>query len=90
MGAVPKALQEFYAILADTLRLVTAVAVQKSPQPAKSFLQQHRFTVQAIFKQASRGLALDVAEELSRLILATDFLEVSGHAHGAAIESRLT
>ncbi|EME48008.1 hypothetical protein DOTSEDRAFT_51264 [Dothistroma septosporum NZE10] len=71
----PQALQEFYAILADTLRLVTAVAVQRSRQPAKLFLQQHRYTVQAIFKQASRGLALDVAEELSRLILATDFLD---------------
>lgn len=77
----PKALQEFYAILADTLRLITAVAVQKSPQPAKLFLQQNRFTVQAIFKQASRGLALDVAEELSRLILATDFLDVSEQIH---------
>lgn len=73
----PAALKEFYAILADVLRLVTAAVVSKGPQPGKAFLQKNRYTVQAIFKQASRGQAIGVADELQRLLLATDFLEVS-------------
>lgn len=72
----PTALKEFYAILADVLRLITAAVVSKGPQPGKAFLQKHRYTVQAIFKQASRGQATEVADELQRLLLATDFLEV--------------
>lgn len=72
----PTALKEFYAILADVLRLVTAAVVSKGPQPGKAFLQKNRYTVQAIFKQASRGQATEVADELQRLLLATDFLEV--------------
>jgi nuclear pore complex protein Nup205 len=72
----PQALKKFYAILADVLRLVTAAVVSKGPAPGKTFVQKYRGTVQAIFKQASRGNALDVAEELSRLLLTTDFLEV--------------
>lgn len=72
----PAALKEFYLILADVVRLITATVVQKGVQPGRAFLQQHRFTVQAIFKQASRGQAVEVADELGKLILATDFLEV--------------
>lgn len=73
----PAALEEFYSILADMLRVIVAAVVSKGPQPGTAFLQQHRYTVQAIFKQAGRGHAVKVANELSRLILATDFLEVS-------------
>lgn len=73
----PAALLEFYALLSDVLRLMTATAVQKGAQLAKSFLQQHRFTVQAILKQATRGQALDAADELCKLLMATGFLEVS-------------
>ncbi|SMR47393.1 unnamed protein product [Zymoseptoria tritici ST99CH_3D1] len=71
----PQALKEFYAIIADVLRIVTAAVVSKGPAPGKAFLQKYRSTVQALFKQASRGIGLDVAEELSRLLLSTDFLE---------------
>jgi nuclear pore complex protein Nup205 len=72
----PQALTEFYSILADVLRIVTAAVVSKGPAPGKAFLQKYRSTVQAIFKQASRGIAINVADELGRLLLATDFLEV--------------
>lgn len=72
----PAALAEFYSILADVLRVIVAAVVSKGPQPGTAFLQQHRYTVQAIFKQAARGQATKVADELSRLILATEFLEV--------------
>lgn len=73
----PTALREFHAILADLLRVITAIVISKGPQPGQTFLKQHRYTVQAIFKQAARGHANEVADELSRLIMATDFLEVS-------------
>lgn len=70
------ALKEFYTILAAMLRVITAAVVQKGPQPGRDFLSRNRFSVQAIFKQASRGHALDVANELSKLMFATDYLEV--------------
>lgn len=73
----PAALEEFYIFLGDVVRLMTATVVQKGAGLAKAFLQQHRFTVQAILKQATRGQALDAAEELCRLLIASGFLEVS-------------
>lgn len=82
----PTALKEFYAILADVLRLITAAIVSKGPQPGKLFLQKNRYTVQAIFKQASRGQANEVADELQRLVLATDFLDVSDSRCAVSIQ----
>jgi nuclear pore complex protein Nup205 len=72
----PTALKEFYSILSDLIRVITAAVISKGAQPGRTFLHQHRHTVQAIFKQSARGHAIEVADELSRLILATDFLEV--------------
>ncbi|KAI5367725.1 hypothetical protein Slin15195_G028570 [Septoria linicola] len=80
----PAALKEFHTILTDILRVIVAAVMSKGPQPGTAFLQQHRYTVQAIFKQAARGHAIHVADELSRLILATDFLEEDESATGGA------
>ncbi|CAK1361773.1 Nucleoporin [Cercospora beticola] len=86
----PSALEEFYSILTDILRVIVAAVVSKGSQPGTAFLQQHRYTVQAIFKQASRGHAVKVANELSRLILATDFLEDDEAATGGASRNGFT
>ncbi|CAK3858778.1 nuclear pore complex subunit Nup192 like [Lecanosticta acicola] len=81
----PKALEKFYAILADMLRVITAAVVQKGVQPGRDFLARNRFTIQAIFKQASRGHALDVADELGKLMLATGYLEDDQAAVGGVM-----
>ncbi|KAM3423192.1 hypothetical protein BST61_g642 [Cercospora zeina] len=86
----PAALEEFYSILTDILRVIVAAVVSKGPRSGTAFLQQHRYTVQAIFKQASRGHAVKVANELSRLILATDFLEEDEAAMGGASRNGFT
>ncbi|KAF7194803.1 hypothetical protein HII31_03870, partial [Pseudocercospora fuligena] len=78
------ALREFHRILAALLRIITAAVLSKGAQPGRIFLQQHRYTIQAIFKQAAKGQAIDVADELSRLILATDFLEDDEASMGGA------
>ena len=55
-------------------------------QQAKSFLQENRFSMQAVFKRTSavqktagppEKEAVEVAEEFSRLLIVTGFLEVS-------------
>ncbi|KAF2161371.1 hypothetical protein M409DRAFT_69744 [Zasmidium cellare ATCC 36951] len=86
----PAALEEFYAFLGDVVRLMTATVVQKGAGLAKSFLQQHHFTVQAILKQATRGQALDAAEELCRLLMASGFLEDDQSSSGATFTNGFT
>ena len=88
----PAALREFCRILASVLRVITAAVATKGPgnaatlQQAKAFLTQHRFSVQAVFKRTSRidksfvkpeAEATEVADEFAKLMLLTDFLEVS-------------
>ena len=88
----PVALREFYRLLAAVLRVVTAVVISRGSgntsvlHQAKSFLQQNRFSMQAVFKRTSavqktagppEKEAKDVAEEFSKLLLVTGFLEVS-------------
>jgi nuclear pore complex protein Nup205 len=77
------------------LRVIVAVVAARGPsnastvQQAKAFLTQNRFSMQAIFKRASRVSQMkgareqqedaeSVAEEFGRLIVLTGFLEVSG------------
>ena len=88
------ALHHFYRLLSSVLRVIVAVVAARGPsnastvQQAKSFLTQNRFSMQAVFKRASRvsqikGAAQqqedaeDVAEQFGRLIVLTGFLEVS-------------
>lgn len=90
----PTALHHFYRLLSSVLRVIVAVVAARGPsnastvQQAKAFLTQNRFSMQAIFKRASRvsqtkgaGQQQDdaesVAEEFGRLIVLTGFLEVS-------------
>lgn len=88
----PVALKEFYKLLSAVLRVITAIVVARGPsnaamlQQAKSFLQQNRFSMQAVFKRTSavqktsgppEKEAVDVANEFSKLMLVTGFLEVS-------------
>ena len=90
----PTALHHFYRLLSSVLRVIVAVVAARGPsnastvQQAKTFLTQNRFSMQAVFKRASRvshikGAAQqqedaeDVAEQFARLIVLTGFLEVS-------------
>ena len=88
----PVALREFYKILSAVLRVITAVVIARGPnnaavlQQAKSFLQQNRFSMQAVFKRTSavqktagppEEEAVDVADEFSKLLFVTGFLDVS-------------
>lgn len=88
----PVALREFYKLLSAVLRVITAIVVARGPsntatlQQAKTFLQQNRFSMQAVFKRTSavqrtagppETEAIDVATEFSKLMLVTGFLEVS-------------
>ena len=78
----PAALDEFYRILADILRVVTAIVVVKGPaQHSSKFLQQSRFSMIAVLKRVSQGTgsleAKAVADEYAKLLLVTDYLEVS-------------
>ena len=88
----PVALREFYKLLSAVLRVVTAAVIARGPgnatvlQQAKTFLQQNRFSMQAVFKRTSEVKktagppeteALEVADEFSKLLLVTGFLEVS-------------
>ena len=90
----PVALKEFYRLLSAVLRVITAVVVARGPgnatvlQQAKSFLQQNRFSMQAVFKRTSavqktagppEKEAVEVVDEFSKLLLVTGFLEVSIH-----------
>lgn len=87
----PAALREFYRMLAAVLRVVTAVVMARGPanahvlQQGKAFLQENRFSMQAVFKRTSavqktagppEEEALQVAEEFGTLLLVTGFLEV--------------
>jgi nuclear pore complex protein Nup205 len=93
----PVALREFYKLLSAVLRVVTAAVIARGPgnatvlQQAKSFLQQNRFSMQAVFKRTSEVKktagppekeALDVADEFSKLLLVTGFLEVGSPHQG--------
>ncbi|KAK4539974.1 hypothetical protein LTR36_009944 [Oleoguttula mirabilis] len=86
----PVALREFYKLLSAVLRVITAIVVARGPsnaatlQQAKTFLQQNRFSMQAVFKRTSavqktsgppETEAMDVATEFSKLMLVTGFLE---------------
>nr|POF14049.1 nucleoporin [Quercus suber] len=79
----PAALTEFFRMLSAILRVMTAIVSSKSQavvlQEVRNFIQQHRFNVQAVFKrtkQHAESDALDVADEFSRLMWATGFLQV--------------
>jgi nuclear pore complex protein Nup205 len=91
----PAALHHFYRLLSSVLRVIVAVVAARghsnasTVQQAKAFLTQNRFSMQAIFKRASRVSQMkgareqhedaeSVAEEFGRLIVITGFLEVSG------------
>ncbi|WPH01966.1 Hypothetical protein R9X50_00482000 [Acrodontium crateriforme] len=84
------ALKEFYRLLSSVLRVITAIVITRGSsnvatlQQAQSFLQNNRFSIQAVFKRTSAVQktagppeveALEVADELSRLMLVTGFLE---------------
>jgi nuclear pore complex protein Nup205 len=101
----PTALHHFYSLLSSVLRVIVAVVAARGPsnastvQQAKAFLTQNRFSMQAVFKRASRVSqtkgALDqqedaegVAEEFGRLIVLTGFLEVSSSTHNVALLPR--
>lgn len=90
----PTALHHFYRLLSSVLRVIVAVVAARGPsnastvQQAKAFLTQNRFSMQAVFKRASRVSQMKgaleqqedaegVAEEFGRLIVLTGFLEVS-------------
>jgi nuclear pore complex protein Nup205 len=90
----PTALHHFYRLLSAVLRVIVAVVAARGPsnastvQQAKAFLTQNRFSMQAIFKRASRVSQMkgareqqedaeSVVEEFARLIVLTGFLEVS-------------
>ncbi|KAK5746598.1 hypothetical protein LTR17_000614 [Elasticomyces elasticus] len=90
------ALREFYKLLSAILRVVITTVVSRggsnaaTVQQAKSFLQQNRFSIMAVFKRTSavqktsgppETEALRVAEEFSRLMLVTGFLEDDESAH---------
>ncbi|KAF2767687.1 hypothetical protein EJ03DRAFT_344430 [Teratosphaeria nubilosa] len=86
----PVALKQFYNLLSAVLRVIVAVVVSRGPsnamvlQQAKTFLSENRFSMQAVFKRTSALQktsgppeieAVEVAEEFSKLMLVTGFLE---------------
>ena len=88
----PVALREFYRLLSAVLRVVTAAVIARGAsnttvlQHAKTFLQENRFSMQAVFKRTSalqktagppEKEAMQVADEFSKLLLVTGFLDVS-------------
>lgn len=88
----PVALREFYKLLSAVLRVVTALVLTRGSgnasvlQQAKNFLQENRFSMQAVFKRTSavqktagppEKEAVVVADEFSRLLIVTGFLDVS-------------
>jgi len=88
----PAALKQFYRLLSAVLRIITAIVVTRGAsnaatlQQARSFLQENRFGMQAVFKRISavqktsgppETEAVEVADEFGRLMLVTGFLEVS-------------
>ncbi|TKA78674.1 hypothetical protein B0A55_04507 [Friedmanniomyces simplex] len=96
------ALREFYKLLSAILRVVTATVVSRGAsnaatlQQAKCFLQQNRFSIMAIFKRTSavqktsgppEREALSVAEETTRLMLVTGFLEDDESAQHRAMKT---
>ncbi|GAB7358097.1 hypothetical protein MBLNU230_g0258t1 [Neophaeotheca triangularis] len=89
----PTALREFYKLMSSVLKVVVAVVLTKGPnnaatvQQAKRFLQENRFSMQAVFKRTSavkntagppEAEAVEVAEHFARLLIATGFMDVSG------------
>ena len=93
----PASLKEFYRLMTAVLRVITAVVLSKGQnnaavlQQAKAFLQQNRFSMQAVFKRTSavqktagppEQEAVDVANEFSKLLFVTGFLEVFSHFGG--------
>lgn len=95
----PTALHHFYRLLSSVLRVIVAVVAARGPsnastvQQAKAFLTQNRFSMQAVFKRASRVSQMrgsleqqedaeGVAEQFGRLIVLTGFLEVSLSSKG--------
>ncbi|KAK3113525.1 hypothetical protein LTR53_009103 [Teratosphaeriaceae sp. CCFEE 6253] len=98
----PDALREFYKLLSAILRVVTATVVSRGAsnmatvQQAKTFLQQNRFSIMAVFKRTSHVQktagppekeATKVAEEFGRLMLVTGFLEDDESAQSHAIKT---
>lgn len=92
----PKALVQFYRLLASLLQVITSVVLAKGPRnqqtaaQARAFLQENRFCMQAVFKRASKlGKTAGPPEEevfelvqgFSTLIAASGFLEVSFECH---------
>lgn len=84
------ALREFYRLLSAVLRVITAIMITRGPnnasvlQQGKSFLHENRFNMQAVFKRTSalqstsgppEREAMAVADEFSKLMLVTGFLE---------------
>lgn len=87
----PAALREFYRLLSAVLRVITAIIMTRGHnnasvlQQGKNFLQENRFSMQAVFKRTSavqntsgppETEAVAVADEFSKLILLSGFLEV--------------
>ena len=101
----PVALREFYRLMSAVLRVVTAVVMTRGSgnatvlQQAKAFLQENRFSMQAVFKRTSavqktagppEKEAMDVADEFSKLLLVTGFLEVSNIHARLCLNTMLT
>lgn len=101
----PTALHHFYRLLSAVLRVIVAVVAARGPsnastvQQAKAFLTQNRFSMQAVFKRASRMSQMrgaleqqedaeGVAEEFARLIVLTGFLEVSSARFHEYLDAR--
>ncbi|TKA29165.1 hypothetical protein B0A50_03675 [Salinomyces thailandicus] len=95
----PSALREFYRLLSAVLKVITALVVTRGSnnaatlQQAMTFLQQNRFSMQAVFKRTSalkktsgppEKEAEQVADEFARLMLVTGFLEDDEPAHQRA------
>ena len=88
----PAALVEFYTLLSAVLRIITTVVISRGSsnaatvQQARTFLQQNRSSMQAVFKRTSNlkktagppeREAQNVADEFGKVILVTGFLDVS-------------
>ncbi|QIW94678.1 hypothetical protein AMS68_000196 [Peltaster fructicola] len=86
----PEALQAFYRLLSAIIRILVAIVVRRGPgdgsviRIARKFLSDNRMSISSIFKLTSKQSstrsedssdAIDVANELGRLILVTGFLE---------------
>ncbi|RMX87595.1 hypothetical protein D0869_02237 [Hortaea werneckii] len=95
----PSALREFYKLLSAVLKVVTGIVITRGSNnaatvsQAKAFLQQNRFSMQAVFKRASalkktagppEKEADEVADEFARLMFATGFLDDDESAHQRA------